>query len=293
MILSNCQFRHLTQLMIRKFFYKLKGLFKFSEKENIKEVLEDLIEENDNGSNDIDAGTRNIFKNVINLSDKCIEDIMIPRADIDAVSVDTTYNELVIFIDKTKHSRIPVFDSNLDKILGMIHIRDLFEKVHNSSIQKKKLKISKKIVRKILFSSPTMKILDLLLKMRSEQIHMSIVVDEFGGTNGLVTIEDLVEEIVGEIKDEHDFEEPEEIKKFQKNFELPARVSLEEFEKQIGVKLKIEKKDEIDTIGGFIFFLIGRIPGRGEVISYNKELEFTIVEADTRRIKKILVTLKK
>ena len=123
---------------------------------------------------------------------------------------------------------------------------------------------------------------------------MSIVIDEFGGTNGLVTIEDLVEEIVGEIKDEHDFEEPKEIKKVsKKNFELPARVSLEEFEEQIGVKLKIEKKDEIDTIGGFIFFLIGRIPGRGEVINYNKELEFTIVEADTRRIKKILVTLKK
>jgi CBS domain containing-hemolysin-like protein len=256
--------------MIKNFFYKLKGLFKLSEKENIKEVLEDLIEEDVNGSNNIDAGTRSIFKNVINLSDKCIEDIMIPRADIDAISVDTTYNELVLFIDKTKHSRIPIFDSNLDKILGMIHIRDLFEKIHNSSVQKKKLKISKKIIRKILFSSPTMKILDLLLKMRSEQIHMSIVVDEFGGTNGLVTIEDLVEEIVGEIKDEHDSEEVEEIKKVsKKNFELPARVSLEEFEKEIGVKLKIEKKDEIDTIGGFIFFLIGRIPGRGEVINYN------------------------
>ena len=151
---------------------------------------------------------------------------MIPRADIDAISVDTTYNELVLFIDKTKHSRIPIFDSNLDKILGMIHIRDLFEKIHNSSIQKKKLKISKKIVRKILFSSPTMKILDLLLKMRSEQIHMSIVVDEFGGTNGLVTIEDLVEEIVGEIKDEHDSEEVEEIKKVSKktlSFQLEYR----------------------------------------------------------------------
>ena len=130
--------------MIKNLFYTLKGIFKVSEKENIKEVLEDLIEEDVNGSNNIDAGTRSIFKNVINLSDKCIEDIMIPRADIDAVSVDTTYNELVLFIDKTKHSRIPVFDSNLDKIFGMIHIRDLFEKIHNSSIQKKKLKISKK-----------------------------------------------------------------------------------------------------------------------------------------------------
>ena len=276
-----------------KILNKFKNLIKFSEKENIKEVLEDLIEDDVNGSGNIDDGTRNLFKNVINLSDKCIEDIMIPRADIDAVSIDTTYNELLIFIDKTKHSRIPVFDGNLDKVQGMIHIRDLFEKIHNNSSQKKKLKISKKIVRKILFSSPTMKILDLLLKMRSEQIHMSIIVDEFGGTNGLVTIEDLVEEIVGEIKDEHDFEEIEEIKKVsKKNYEISARTPIDEFEEKIGVKLKIDKNQEIDTLGGFIFFYLGRIPGRGEVINYDKILEFTILEADTRKIKRILVSLK-
>ena len=276
-----------------KIFNKFKNLLKFSDKENIKEVLEDLIEDDVNGSRNIDDGTRNIFKNVINLSDKCIEDIMIPRADIDAVSIDTTYNELLIFIDKTKHSRIPVFDGNLDKVQGMIHIRDLFEKTHKNSSQQKRLKISKKIVRKILFSSPTMKILDLLLKMRSEQIHMSIIVDEFGGTNGLVTIEDLVEEIVGEIKDEHDFEEIEEIKKVsKKNYEVSARTSIDEFEEKIGIKLKIDKNQEIDTLGGFIFFYLGRIPGRGEVINYDKLLEFTILEADTRKIKRILVSLK-
>ena len=276
-----------------KIFNKFKNLLKFSDKENIKEVLEDLIEDDVNGSRNIDDGTRNIFKNVINLSDKCIEDIMIPRADIDAVSIDITYNELLIFIDKTKHSRIPVFDGNLDKVQGMIHIRDLFDKTHKNSSQQKKLKISKKIVRKILFSSPTMKILDLLLKMRSEQIHMSIIVDEFGGTNGLVTIEDLVEEIVGEIKDEHDFEEIEEIKKVsKKNYEVSARTSIDEFEEKIGIKLKIDKNQEIDTLGGFIFFYLGRIPGRGEVINYDKLLEFTILEADTRKIKRILVSLK-
>ena len=276
-----------------KIFNKFKNLLKFSDKENIKEVLEDLIEDDVNGSRNIDDGTRNIFKNVINLSDKCIEDIMIPRADIDAVSIDITYNELLIFIDKTKHSRIPVFDGNLDKVQGMIHIRDLFDKTHKNSSQQKKLKISKKIVRKILFSSPTMKILDLLLKMRSEQIHMSIIVDEFGGTNGLVTIEDLVEEIVGEIKDEHDFEEIEEIKKVsKKNYEISARTSIDEFEEKIGIKLKIDKNQEIDTLGGFIFFYLGRIPGRGEVINYDKLLEFTILEADTRKIKRILVSLK-
>jgi len=279
--------------MINNIVNKIKSILKPSDRENIKDVLEDLIEDNGNGTEKIDDGTKNIFKNVINLNNKCIEDVMIPRADIDAVSIETTLNDLVNFIDKTKHSRIPVFENNLDKILGMIHIRDLFEKIHQKNTKKKSSKIAKKMIRKILFSSPSMKVLDLLLKMRSEQIHMAIVIDEFGGTNGIVTIEDLVEEIVGEIKDEHDFEEADEIKKIsKKSFEISARISLEEFEKRLSVKLNIDEKDEIDTLGGFIFFLLGRIPGRGEVISYKKNIEFTIIEADTRRIKRILVTKK-
>ena len=279
--------------MINNIVNKIKSILKPSDRENIKDVLEDLIEDNGNGTEKIDDGTKNIFKNVINLNNKCIEDVMIPRADIDAVSIETTLNDLVNFIDKTKHSRIPVFENNLDKVLGMIHIRDLFEKIHQKNTKKKSSKIAKKMIRKILFSSPSMKVIDLLLKMRSEQIHMAIVIDEFGGTNGIVTIEDLVEEIVGEIKDEHDFEEVDEIKKIsKKSFEISARISLEEFEKRLSVKLNIDEKDEIDTLGGFIFFLLGRIPGRGEVISYKKNIEFTIIEADTRRIKRILVTKK-
>ena len=279
--------------MLNNIINKIRSILKPSDRENIKDVLEDLIEDNGNGTEKIDDGTKNIFKNVINLHNKCIEDVMIPRADIDAVSIETTLNDLVNFIDKTKHSRIPVFENNLDKVLGMIHIRDLFEKIHQRNTKKKSTKIAKKMIRKILFSSPSMKVLDLLLKMRSEQIHMAIVIDEFGGTNGIVTIEDLVEEIVGEIKDEHDFEEVDEIKKIsKKSFEISARISLEEFEKRLNVKLNIDERDEIDTLGGFIFFLLGRIPGRGEVVSYKKNIEFTIIEADTRRIKRILVTKK-
>lgn len=278
--------------MLKNLSNKIKTFFKINERENIKDVLEDLIEDNGNGQEKIDDGTKNIFKNVINLNNKCIEDVMIPRADIDAVSLETTYADLVSFIDKTKHSRIPVFDDNLDKIKGMVHIRDLFEKI-NQTNNKKNTKISKNMIRKILFSSPSMKVLDLLLKMRSEQIHMSIVVDEFGGTNGIVTIEDLVEEIVGEIKDEHDFEEADEIKKIsKKSFEISARILIEDFEERLKVNLNLDDKNEIDTLGGFIFFLLGRIPGRGEVINYKKKLEFTIIEADTRRIKRVLVTLK-
>ena len=278
--------------MLKNLSNKVKTFFKINERENIKDVLEDLIEDNGNGQEKIDDGTKNIFKNVINLNNKCIEDVMIPRADIDAVSLETTYADLVSFIDKTKHSRIPVFDDNLDQIQGMVHIRDLFEKI-NQTNNKKNTKISKKMIRKILFSSPSMKVLDLLLKMRSEQIHMSIVVDEFGGTNGIVTIEDLVEEIVGEIKDEHDFEEADEIKKIsKKSFEISARILIEDFEERLKLNLNLDDKNEVDTLGGFIFFLLGRIPGRGEVINYKKKLEFTIVEADTRRIKRVLVTLK-
>ena len=278
--------------MIKKIYGSIISLFRSNQKEELKNVIEDLIDENKSSTEKIDDGTKNIFKNVINLSDKCIEDVMIPRADIDAVSSDVKIDKLITFINKTKHSRIPVFQDNLDKIIGMIHIRDLFEKVNNKK-KKDNLSLSKTITRKILFSSPSMKILDLLLKMRSEQIHMSIVVDEFGGTNGLVTIEDLVEEIVGEIKDEHDFEEIEEIKKIsKKTYDVSARLHVEDLEKKIGGYFTDEEKEDIDTVGGLVFNLLGKIPSRGEVINHKSGLEFTIRDADTRKIKRILVNVK-
>ena len=278
--------------MIRKIYSNIISLFRSNQKEELKNVIEDLIDENKSNSEKIDDGTKNIFKNVINLSDKCIEDVMIPRADIDAVSSDIKIDKLITFINKTKHSRIHVFQDNLDKIIGMIHIRDLFEKVNNKK-KKDNLSLSKTITRKILFSSPSMKILDLLLKMRSEQIHMSIVVDEFGGTNGLVTIEDLVEEIVGEIKDEHDFEEIEEIKKIsKKTYDVSARLPVEDLEKKIGGYFTDEEKEDIDTVGGLVFNLLGKIASRGEVINHKSGLEFTIRDADTRKIKRILVNVK-
>ena len=278
--------------MIKKIYGSIISLFRSNKKEELKNVIEDLIDENKSSTEKIDDGTKNIFKNVINLSDKCIEDVMIPRADIDAVSSDIKIDKLITFINKTKHSRIPVFQDNLDKIIGMIHIRDLFEKVNNKK-KKEILSLSKTITRKILFSSPSMKILDLLLKMRSEQIHMSIVVDEFGGTNGLVTIEDLVEEIVGEIKDEHDFEEIEEIKKIsKKTYDVSARLPVEDLEKKIGGYFTDEEKEDIDTVGGLVFNLLGKIPSRGEVINHKSGLEFTIRDADTRKIKRILVNVK-
>ena len=275
------------------FISKIKSFFFSSNKENIKDVLEDIIEDNGNSVESIDDGTKKIFKNIIQLNDKCIEDVMIPRADIDSVSSSIKINQLITFINKTKHSRIPVYEENLDKVIGMIHIRDLFEKINKSTKVKRDIKISRSIIRKILFSSPSMRILDLLLKMRSEQIHMSIVVDEFGGTNGLVTIEDLVEEIVGEIKDEHDFEEIDIIKKIsKKTYEVSARLTVDEFEKKLGIFFESVDKEDIDTVGGLVFNLIGKIPSRGQVISHKSGLEFTILDADTRKIKRLLVNVK-
>ena len=275
------------------FISKIKSFFYSSNKENIKDVLEDIIEDNGNSVESIDDGTKKIFKNIIQLNDKCIEDVMIPRADIDSVSSSIKINQLITFINKTKHSRIPVYEENLDKVIGMVHIRDLFEKINKSTKVKRDIKMSRSIIRKILFSSPSMRILDLLLKMRSEQIHMSIVVDEFGGTNGLVTIEDLVEEIVGEIKDEHDFEEIDIIKKIsKKTYEVSARLTVDEFEKKLGIFFESVDKEDIDTVGGLVFNLIGKIPSRGQVISHKSGLEFTILDADTRKIKRLLVNVK-
>ncbi len=279
--------------MIKNFFQKIKSRFGFSKPDRIKDVLENLIEDDEDRDKKIDDGTKKIFKNVFEIDEKCIEDIMIPRADIDAISVDSSLHELITYIDKTRHSRIPVYNNNLDKITGMIHIRDIFRHINQNGKSNKKSKIIKKLMRKILFSSPSMKILDLLLKMRSEQIHMSIVIDEFGGTNGLVTIEDLVEEIVGEIKDEHDFEQDHKIKKVsKKTYEVSARITINEIEEKIGKFIKLSERNEVDTLGGLVFFLVGRIPERGEVISHSSGIEFSIIDADTRRIKKMQITLK-
>ena len=263
--------------------------FPNAKKENFKEAIEDLIEEQEIIDDKLDDGTKKIFSNVIDIRNKCIEDIMVPRADIVAISETVSFDDLMSTMSQSKHSRIPTFSDNLDKITGMVHIRDFL-----SSIRDIKKKNVKEISRKILFSSPSMKILDLLLKMRSEKIHMAVVVDEFGGTDGLVTIEDLVEEIVGEIEDEHDMVQRLFFKKLTRNsYEVSARMLIEDFEKKIKKKFKNKDAEKIDTLGGLVFSISERVPQRGEIIEYvDNNVEFKVVEADTRKIKKLIVTFK-
>ena len=272
---------------------KLKDLFFSDRKGNYKEVIDDLIDQQDISDKKIDEKTKKIFSNVIDIHDKCVEDVMVPRANIVAISENSSLKILSSLMSDSKHSRIPVFEDNLDKITGMIHIRDLFNHFENSSDIKVQRQATKILSRKILFTSPSMKILDLLLKMRSEKIHMAIVVDEYGGTYGLATIEDLVEEIVGEIEDEHDLVQREYFKKISKtNYKLSSRMLIEDFEKKIGKKIKIEEREKVDTVGGLVFSIAERVPGRGEVINHPSGIEFSVLEADTRRIKKLLVQIK-
>ena len=281
--------------MAKNIFKNLKKkLFPSGKKENFKEAIEDLIEEQEIIDDKLDDGTKKIFTNVIDIRNKCIEDIMIPRADIVAISENLSLDELMVTISKSKHSRIPTFSENLDKITGMVHIRDFLSSIRGIERKQIRKKTVKEISRKILFSSPSMKILDLLLKMRSDKIHMAVVVDEFGGTDGLVTIEDLVEEIVGEIEDEHDMVQPLFFRKItRKSFEVSARMLIEDFEKKTNRSFKDDDIEKIDTLGGLVFSISERVPERGEIINYSKNnIEFKIIEADTRKIKKLIVTFK-
>ena len=227
---------------------------------NLRETLEELIEDSDSDADSrepINAEERLMLMNILDLGELRVDDVMVPRADIISLGADTSLADLVDLIQTELHSRIPVFQENLDDVLGMVHIKDLL--THWDNREDFDLKA---IMRQVLFVPPSMAVLDLLLQMRQTRIHMAIVVDEYGGTDGLVTIEDLVEEIVGEIEDEN----------------------------RVGLDLLPDEQDEdVDTLGGLVFSLLGRVPQRGELIAHATGLEFEIIDADPRRIKRLRV----
>ena len=206
---------------------------------------------------------------------------MVPRADIVAVEQFTSLPEVVAVVREEGHSRLPIFRGTLDDIVGMVHVRDLLG-LWGSDNQF----ALNEITRRLLFVPPSMAVRDLLLKMRATRIHMAMVIDEYGGTDGLVTIEDLVEEIVGDIQDEHDAEEaPMLVEGPGGVVEAAARVAVEDLEARVGFGLFPDEHDEhIDTLGGLVVSLAGRVPSRGELISHPAGLEFEVVEADPRRI---------
>jgi len=212
---------------------------------------------------------------------------MIPRVDIVSVAMSDDFNEIVKQLIKTNHSRVPVRNESLDDIVGILHIKDVLA---NLFLQEKK--DIKSLLRKPIFVSPSISLLDLLYEMRVKRRHLALVVDEYGGIDGLVTIEDLVEELVGDIEDEHDLSTECRLEKMQDgSIVLEARITMDLIEDLLSSIRKEDLNEEIETLGGFIINIAGRVPVKGEVIKYSPSgLKFEILEADPRKV--ILVKLR-
>ncbi|MEL7240214.1 MAG: hemolysin family protein [Planctomycetota bacterium] len=236
---------------------------------------------------------------MIALGDRRVEDVMAPRADIVAIDVDTPMRELLTAFANGGHSRMPVYRGDLDDPIGMVHIKDVVGALAKENQNQDKSDILSEpdapplqaLRREVLYAPPSMGVTDLLLRMQASRIHMALVIDEFGGTDGLVTIEDLVEEIVGEINDEHDEDDAPMVKTHPSGgWEADARVELEAFAEAAGVVIELgDDADEVDTLGGLVFTLAGRVPQRGEVLSHDSGLDFEVMEADARKIRKIMI----
>jgi CBS domain containing-hemolysin-like protein len=277
--------------------WKIQGLLRKREAESVRDRVEELLEgrqhrddearREDDAESGLDPHERILLGNVLRLRDKTAYDVMVPRADILAMPEDLTLDQAIRLIQREGHSRFPVYRGNLDDIVGMVHIKDVFAAVGRDPASFS----LKTILRKPLLVVPTIPVLDLLLQMRAARIHMALVVDEYGGIDGLVTIEDLVETIVGDISDEHDeVATPTMIERPDGTLELDARTTVEAFEERLGpVLTEEERAADIDTVGGLVFTLAGRVPARGELISHASGLEFRVLEADPRRIRRLRV----
>lgn len=274
---------------------------------SIRDDIEDALADAE-PDDDISPRERDMLRNVLGLRTRRVDDIMVPRADIVAVGIDMTLGDLLRMFREEGHSRVPVFSETLDDPRGMIHIRDFVDYIASQAektpeqshrklgqlragLGKIDLSIalsSVDILRPVLFVPPSMPALDLLVKMQTTRTHMALVIDEYGGTDGLVSIEDIVEIIVGDIEDEHDEEEGEMIVKADDGtFIVDARANLEDVTRFVQLDLEhVDDVEDVDTIGGLIGMLAGRVPLRGEIIPGPGKFEFQILDADPRRLKR-------
>ena len=235
---------------------------------------------------ELDRHERALLANVLRLRGTTADDVMVPRADIVAMRVDATLDQAFAQFRLEGHSRLPVFREQLDDIVGMVHLKDVFAYIGRPEAFQ-----LEKILRRPLMVAPQIPVLDLLLQMRQARMHLALVVDEYGGIDGLVTIEDLVETITGDIADEHDdLEAPMVTERGDGALDLDGRMPIEDLEARMGPIMTEDERDaDIDTVGGLVFTLAGRVPAKGEVIGHSSGLEFRILEADARRIRRVRV----
>ena len=246
-------------------------------RDEVTGLIETFIDKENTG---FDGQEGLLLRNMLGLRDITAEDVMIPRADIVSVNITDGFESVIRQISEAAHSRVPAHKGNMDELLGMLHIKDLI--AHALDHEPAALT---ELVRPVLFVSPSIRLLDLLQEMRLKRLHLALVVDEFGGIDGLITIEDLVEEIVGEIEDEHDQSDAPHVD-FEPDGSIvaDARLELSSLELLYNINLDGDERDELDTVGGLVITTAGYVPVRGEVISHESGLEFEVLDSDPRRV---------
>lgn len=257
--------------------------------DTLREALEDFIDEIEEGEEEnssVASHEKSLLTNIMKLRDLTVHDVMIPRADIAAIERHATQKEILALLSEKQFSRIPVYRETLDDIIGAVHVKDILSQLTAN----KQIDIFA-IIRELPIVSPAMAVLDLLLFMREAKKHMVMVVDEFGGTDGLVTINDVIVMIVGEVDDEFDNDiEPEIEQKPDGSIYADARLEVEQLEEKVGQFLNEEEREEIETLGGLVFSIAGRVPARGEVIHHKESgLVFEILDADPRKVNRVRI----
>jgi len=268
-----------------------------SEEPTLRDQIEEAIEEREGdaeNADDLSPAERTMLRNLLHFGERQVDDVAVPRADMVAFEASGSFDRLVELFREAGHSRMPVYRENLDDVVGMVHIKDVYNRVAEafddavSSTRFAGLEVES-LLRPVLFVPASMGVLDLLARMRQARTHMAIVIDEYGGTDGLVTIEDLVEEIAGDIEDEHD-EAEEGLRALGDDmYEADARLDIGELQATLGLDLVEPDEDEIETVGGMVFMLAGRVPAVGETIVHPSGWRFEVTAGDARHIERVRI----
>jgi CBS domain containing-hemolysin-like protein len=280
-------------------FNRLAANLGFSGAADARAVIETALSEDEGTA--FTPRERAMLQRVLRFKDLRLEDVMVPRVDVVAIDESASIAEVMALIAKAGHSRIPIYRDTLDEPLGMVHVKDLLawltgsakpaeNGVNASSFDLTTTIAESGIIRDVIFAPASMSALDLLVRMQNRHIHLALIIDEYGGTDGLVSIEDLLEEVVGNIEDEHDASQAPLISEDAEGHIADARADVEEVEARIGHSLSGRHDEDIDTIGGLIFAMMGRVPAPGEVIGHPSGFRFEILDADGRRIKRVRIS---
>ncbi len=308
-----------TQAARPSLFSRVQGLFRFRNGSTLREDLADALAGGEEHGATFSPGERAMLNNILRLREVRVEDVMIPRADIEAIDISTRLGDLLTLFEESGHSRMPVYAESLDDPRGMVHIRDIVAYITRTARVRKSRGGARKtetpkaetprpagldlsnvdlnrtvedlnLMRPVLFVPPSMLASDLMSRMQAGRIQMALVIDEYGGTDGLVSLEDIVEMVVGDIEDEHDEDEPLITKAGDGIFIVDAKAEIDEVAKVIGDGFTGGEHGEyVDTIGGIIFNALGRVPARGEVVQAIPGFEFHVLDADPRRVKRVRI----